>query len=77
MNVENPLPSHHILKFTTESALNRNLINVKSVASPLPGPHQRVHIGKQSYKCNECGKYLSWNSNLQCQLRIHTGVKPY
>lgn len=53
MNVKNPLPSHHILKFTTESALNRNLINVKSVASPLPGPHQRVHIGKQSYKCNE------------------------
>ncbi|XP_075422765.1 uncharacterized protein LOC142463838 [Ascaphus truei] len=38
---------------------------------------QRIHTGKKSYNCSECGKSFSQKSHLVTHKRIHTGVTPY
>ncbi|NWT84221.1 ZN586 protein, partial [Lanius ludovicianus] len=36
-----------------------------------------IHSGERPYKCLECGKSFTWNSNLNKHLKIHTGERPY
>ena len=37
--------------------------------------HQRVHMGKKSYKCKQCGKCFRGTVKLTIHERVHTGKK--
>ncbi|XP_051829860.1 zinc finger protein 300-like [Antechinus flavipes] len=39
--------------------------------------HEKIHTGKKSYECNQCGKGFTKKGTLTIHQRIHTGEKPY
>ncbi|XP_037633153.1 zinc finger protein 699-like isoform X2 [Sebastes umbrosus] len=39
--------------------------------------HCNTHTGKQSFKCETCGKDFNYKSKLQRHMRVHAGEKPY
>nr|XP_019606989.1 PREDICTED: zinc finger protein 677-like [Rhinolophus sinicus] len=43
----------------------------------LPAQYGRTHAGEKSYKCKDCGKAFSKNSNLRNHEIIHSGQRPY
>lgn len=38
--------------------------------------HQAAHSAKP-YRCDDCGKSFTWNSELKRHTRVHTGERPY
>lgn len=49
----------------------------KSMNEKLDLPRVKAHKDDKPYKCAECGKGFTCNSNLLIHHRIHTGEKPY
>ncbi|XP_074495274.1 uncharacterized protein LOC141769770 [Sebastes fasciatus] len=56
---------HH--KSTSRNVNNSNLLKI----------HCNTHTGKQSFKCDTCGKDFNYKSKLQRHMRVHAGEKPY
>ncbi|XP_066461257.1 oocyte zinc finger protein XlCOF8.4-like [Eleutherodactylus coqui] len=41
------------------------------------GEHQRIHTGRKTYSCAECGKCFNMKSHFTTHQRTHTGEKPF
>ena len=44
---------------------------------PLLKNYVIVHAGETPYKCNQCEKIFSDNTNLKIHMMFHTGERPY
>ncbi|XP_068576795.1 zinc finger protein 420-like [Cebidichthys violaceus] len=56
-----------------QKSRRRNNVNKSNVLDS----HDVTHTGKQTNKCDTCGKEFKYKSELQRHMGVHTGEKPY